>query len=74
VLAEAIAADVGAASEDPESLIVAAALTGVIRVAAAAVDEWPQRRNELVERVFALLASGLSSYGATPGARSRPGG
>jgi AcrR family transcriptional regulator len=64
LLAEAIAADVGAGPEDPEPRVVAAALTGAIRVAAAAADEQPHRRDEIAERVFDLLASGLSSYGA----------
>jgi AcrR family transcriptional regulator len=64
MLAEAIAADVGAGPEDPEPRVVAAALTGAIRVAAAAADEQPHRRNEIAERVFDLLATGLASYGA----------
>ena len=64
LLAEAIAADVGARPEDPEPRVVAAALTGAIRVAAAAMDEQPHRRDEIAERVFDLLAWGLSSYGS----------
>lgn len=64
MLAEAIAADVGAAPEDPEPRVVAAALTGAIRVAATAADEQPHRRDEIAERVFDLLAYGLASYGA----------
>jgi hypothetical protein len=63
VLAQAIAADVGAGPEDPGPRVVAAALTGAIRVAAASAEEQPHRRNEMAERVFDLLASGLASYG-----------
>ncbi len=47
-------------------VVFAAALTGAIRVAATAGDEQPHHRTELAERVFDLLASGLSSYGAAP--------
>jgi hypothetical protein len=43
---------------------VAAALTGAIRVATAAAREQPARRVEIARRVFDLLASGLSGYGA----------
>src|SRR5262245_47919008 len=50
MLAEAIASDAGVAPEDPEPRVVAAALTGAIRVAAAAVDEQPHRRDEIAER------------------------
>ena len=64
ILAEAIAADVGARAEDPEPRIVAAALTGAIRVAAAAAQEHPRRRKEIAERAFRLLGPGLSRYGA----------
>jgi len=64
LLAEAIAADVGAAPEDPGPRVVAAALTGAIRVAAAAADEQAHGRDEMAERVFDLLASGLASHGA----------
>jgi AcrR family transcriptional regulator len=71
VLAQAIAADVGAATNDPEPRVVAAALTGAIRVAAAAVWEQPGRRQEMAERVFDLLATGLSGYGAAPADRRR---
>ena len=63
-LADAIAEDVGAKPGDPEPRVVAAALTGAIRVAAASAQEPPRRRREFAERVFQLLASGLSSYGA----------
>lgn len=75
MLAEAIAADVGDGPGDPEPRVVAAALTGAIRVAAAAADEQPDRRREIAERVFDLLASGLSRYGAdaSPRGPSRPG-
>jgi AcrR family transcriptional regulator len=66
VLAEAIAADVGAAPGDPEPRVVAAAVAGAIRVAAAAAQEQPDRRLEIAQRVFDLLASGLARYGATP--------
>jgi AcrR family transcriptional regulator len=64
VLAEAIAADVGAAPGDPEPRVVAAAVAGAIRVAAAAAREQPERRVETAQRVFDLLASGLAGYGA----------
>lgn len=64
-LADAIADDVGAKRGDPEPRVVAAALTGAIRVAAASAQEPPRRRREIAERVFHLLASGLSTYGAT---------
>lgn len=64
-LAEAIAADVGAGEGDPEPRVVAAALTGAIRVAAwAALGEQRGRRTEVARRVFDLLATGLSRYGA----------
>jgi hypothetical protein len=64
-LAEAIATDVGAGEGDPEPRVVAAALTGAIRVAAsAAVGEQAGRRAEMARRVFDLLASGLPRYGA----------
>src|SRR5215472_15533661 len=64
ILTAAIAADVGAGPGDPEPRVVAAALTGAIRVATAAAQEQPARRVEIARRVFDLLASGLSSYGA----------
>jgi AcrR family transcriptional regulator len=64
-LADAIAEDVGAKPGDPEPSVVAAALTGAIRVAAASAQEPPHRRREFAERVFQLLASGLSGYGAS---------
>lgn len=64
LLAGAIAEDVGAKPGDPEPRVVAAALTGAIRVAAAAAREQPKRRRQIAERVFALLSSGLSDYGA----------
>ena len=64
-LAEAIADDVGAARGDPEPRVVAAALTGAIRVASAAAQEHPSARRQIAERVFELLASGLGSYGAS---------
>jgi len=73
LLAEAIAADVGAAPGDPEPRVVAAALTGAIRVAAAAAWERPSRRREIAERAFDLLATGLSRYGAEPAVRRRRG-
>jgi AcrR family transcriptional regulator len=73
LLAEAIAADVGAAPGDPEPRVVAAALTGAIRVAAAAAWEQPSRRREIAERVFDLLATGLSRYGAGPAVSRRRG-
>lgn len=74
VLAEAIADDVGARTGDPEPRVVAAAITGAIRIAAAAAQQQPTRRKQVAERVFELLASGLSRYGAigsdaTAGAR-----
>lgn len=64
ILAEAIAADVGAKPRDPEPRIVAAALTGAIRVAAAAAREHPRRRKEIAARAFNLLGPALSRYGA----------
>jgi AcrR family transcriptional regulator len=63
MLAEAIAADVGALPGDPEARVVAAALTAAIRVAAATTENLPRRRAEIAERVFDLLASGLATYG-----------
>jgi AcrR family transcriptional regulator len=65
MLAEAIATDVGAGPGDPEPRVVAAALTGAIRVAAATAEAQPRRRTEFAERAFDLLASGLDRYGAT---------
>lgn len=67
-LAEAIAENVGARPGDPEPRVVAAALTGAIRIAAMTAQEHPRQRREIAERVFELLASGLSRYGAS-GAR-----
>ncbi|TMD24945.1 MAG: TetR family transcriptional regulator [Chloroflexi bacterium] len=64
LLAEAIAKDVGARPGDPEPRVVAAALTGAIRVAAAAAREQPDRSRQIAERVFKLLSYGLSRYGA----------
>ena len=64
LLAEAIARDVGARLGDPEPRVVAAALTGAIRVAAAAAREQPSRSRQIADRVFKLLSSGLSRYGA----------
>jgi AcrR family transcriptional regulator len=69
VLAEAIADDVEAAPGDPEPRVLAAALTGAIRVAAAAAVRQPRRRREIAERAFGLLGSRLSRYGATPANR-----
>lgn len=63
-IAEAIAEDVGARPGDPEPRVIAAALTGAIRVAAASALEQPRRRKEIAQRTFDLLASGLSRYGA----------
>lgn len=63
LLADAIADSVGARPGDPEPRVMAAALTGAIRVAAAAAQERPRRRRQAAERVFELLASGLSRYG-----------
>jgi AcrR family transcriptional regulator len=65
VLADAIADDVGAGPEDPEPRVLAAALTGAIRVAAAAAARQPRQRREIAERAFRLLGSGLSRYGTT---------
>src|SRR5258708_1989167 len=64
-LAEATADDVGADRGDPEARVVAAAITAAIRIAAAAAIVEPKRRRQIAERVFELLASGLSQYGAT---------
>jgi AcrR family transcriptional regulator len=63
LLADAIAKSVGAKPVDPQPKVVAAALTGAIRVAAGAVPERPWRRRQIAETVFELLASGLSRYG-----------
>ena len=71
VLAQAIAEDVGAAASDPRPRVVAAAITGAIRTAAAAASEQPSRRKQAAAQVFELLASGLERYGARPGRRSR---
>jgi AcrR family transcriptional regulator len=73
VLAEAIAADVGAAAGDPEPRVVAAALTGAIRVAAVAAERHPRQRAQIAKRVFDLLATGLSDYGVGT-AQARGGG
>jgi AcrR family transcriptional regulator len=64
VLAAAIAQDVGARPGDPRPRFVAAAITGAIRIAAAAAQEQPKRRKQVAEQVFELLASGLAGYGA----------
>lgn len=64
LLAEAIAKDVGARTTDPEPRVIAAAITGAIRIAAEAARQQPNRRKQVAERVFALLASGLATYGA----------
>jgi AcrR family transcriptional regulator len=69
VLADAIATDVGAAPADPEPSVLAAALTGAIRVAASAAARQPRRRREIAERAFGLLGSRLARYGATPANR-----
>jgi AcrR family transcriptional regulator len=72
-LADAIAQDVGAKPGDPEPRVVAAALTGAIRIAAFTAQEHPRQRKEIAERAFRLLASGLSRYGVGQGQRaSRP--
>lgn len=63
MLADAIAKDVGARPGDPEPRVVAAALTGAIRVAADAARQQPRRRKQIADRVFKLLSSGLSRYG-----------
>jgi AcrR family transcriptional regulator len=65
LLAEAIANDVGASPGDPEPRVVAAALIGAIRVAAAAARKQPGRNRQMADRVFKLLSSGLSRYGAS---------
>jgi AcrR family transcriptional regulator len=65
LLAEAIANDVGARPGDPEPRVVAAALTGAIRVAAAAARKQPGKSRQMADRVFKLLSSGLSRYGAS---------
>lgn len=69
VLADAIATDVGAGPADPEPRVLAAALTGAIRVAASAAARQPRRRREIAERAFGLLGSPLSRYGTTPASR-----
>lgn len=70
-LAEAIAENVGARTGDPEPRVVAAALIGAIRIAAMTAQEHPRQRGEIAERVFGLLASGLSRYGASGAPRAR---
>lgn len=70
-LAEAIAENVGARPGDPEPRVVAAALTGAIRIAAMTAQERPRQRREIAERVFVLLVSGLSRYGGSSGRRAR---
>lgn len=70
VLAEAIANDIGAAAADPRPRVLAAAITGAIRIAAAAAAERPNRRKQVAAQAFELLASGLAHYGARPGKRS----
>lgn len=70
VLAQGIAEDVGAAAGDPRPRVVAAAITGAIRIAAAAAAEQPNRRKQVAIEVFELLASGLAHYGARRGKRS----
>jgi AcrR family transcriptional regulator len=69
VLADAIATDVGAGPADPEPRVLAAALTGAIRVAAAAAARQPRRRRQIAERAFGLLGSRLSRYGASGASR-----
>jgi AcrR family transcriptional regulator len=69
LLAEAIANDVGATPGDPEPQVVAAALTGAIRVAAAAARKQPGQSHLIAARAFKLLASGISRYGTS---RMRP--
>ena len=64
VLAECIAQEVGARAGDPEPMLVAAAITAAIRVAASAALAKPQRRTAIAERVFGLLAAGMANYGA----------
>ncbi len=64
MLAEAIAADVHTEPADPEPRVLAAAITGAIRVAAAAAGGQPRRRREIADRAFDMLVDGLSHYGA----------
>jgi AcrR family transcriptional regulator len=71
VLADAIAADVGASVGDPRPRLVAAAVTSAIRIAAAAAAERPQRRQQVAVQVFELLATGLARYGSRSGSSSR---
>jgi AcrR family transcriptional regulator len=70
VLAAAIAEDVGAPAGDPRPRVVAAAITGAIRVASAAAAEQPNRRKQVAVAAFELLASGLAHYGARRRERS----
>lgn len=70
-LADAIAENVGARPGDPEPRVVAAALSGAIRIAAMTAQEHPRHRREIAERVFELLASGLSRYGASGAPQAR---
>jgi AcrR family transcriptional regulator len=66
-LASAIGEVVGARPGDPEPRVVAAALTGAIRVAADEARRRPRDRRRIAERAFSLLASDLSRYGADAG-------
>lgn len=63
-LAAAIAADVGAAAGDPEPRVVAALVTAAIRIAAESAGALAAHREKVATRVFGLIGSGLSEYGA----------
>jgi hypothetical protein len=69
-LAAAIAADVGAGSNDPEPRVVAAALIGAVRVAAEAApaEMDPKRRRAIADRAFGILGLLLAQYGTATGA------
>lgn len=63
-LAKVIAEDVAARPGDPAPRVVAAAMTGAIRVAAEEARRHPRQRRGILERAFDLLEGGLADYGA----------
>jgi AcrR family transcriptional regulator len=63
-LARAIAEEVAARPGDPAPRVVAAALTGAIRVAAEEARRHPRQGRGILGRAFDVLEGGLSDYGA----------